>query len=246
MDMSKIESWPKPELLWPVRCHPAVLCRVSVLCRHASPHCWWWAGWDWEQSHLAHNSLPVRMRRDNNAILITCLQVCSENKAALVEEVFCQIWWVEYSMYDLVFPFIIWEQWIKSNQQWKASETLQCFFLYTYCCQDSHNGVYVPSFRRGIPVTQTKQPLVSGNGCKSYLNSRESGDKCCQKINGINIVSQTMDHSFYHHTACQHSPCHVHLMSMFYSVFCKHNGWFYSFSITDIKSTCNLLLQMFF
>lgn len=104
MDMSKIESWPNPELLWPVRCHPAVLCRVSVLCRHASPHCWWWAGWDWEQSHLAHNSLPVRMRRDNNAIRNTCLQVCSENKAPLVEEVFCQIWWEEYSRYNLIYP----------------------------------------------------------------------------------------------------------------------------------------------
>lgn len=59
----------KLELLWPVRCHPAGLCKVSVLCRHASPHCWWWVGWGWEQNHLAHNSLPVKMSTDEHQLV---------------------------------------------------------------------------------------------------------------------------------------------------------------------------------
>lgn len=43
----------------------------------------------------------------------------------------------------------------------------------------------------------------------SYLNSTQSGDKSCQKINGLNTVCQ-MDHSFYHHSAFQRWPSSVH------------------------------------
>lgn len=35
----KILWWRKLELVSPVICHPAALCKVSVLCKHASPHC---------------------------------------------------------------------------------------------------------------------------------------------------------------------------------------------------------------